>query len=256
MLSIFNDEEFELAGKKFDALDPEVQEMILSRTLITYTIISENVTDEEIEDLFFRMNNGTGLSVAHKTKPLMGTEWAKRIVKVGNHDLFNRNIAAFSPAQLKSEGHLIAIMQTMMMMDDYAYKNVSQRVISEYGETFKEDNKRKVELLDKVEKALDYLDQTFSSKQGFLLKKVNFPMTVLTAIDAMEKGIKHEMFNEWAYEFTEACKTKESIGFFPTTYMDYSGIGSTDLPKALGRLKEMKRHFNDYLTYNKAKATV
>jgi hypothetical protein len=246
-----NDEEFELAGKKFEALDPEVQEMVLSRTLITYTINSENVTDEEIEDLFFRMNNGTGLSVAHKTKPLMGTEWAKRIVNIGNHDLFNRNIAAFSPAQLKAEGHLIAILQTMMMMDDYAYKNVSQRVISEYGETFKEDTERKIELLDNVEKALDYLDQTFSSKQGFLLKKVNFPMTVLTAIDAIEMGIKHEMFAEWAYEFAEACKSKQSVGFFPTSYMNYSGIGSTDLPKALGRLKEMKRHFNEYLKYNK-----
>lgn len=248
-----DDNEFEIAGKKFDALDIEVQEMILSRSLITYTINSENVTDEEIEDLFYRMNNGTGLTIAQKSKSLMGTKWAKRVVKVGEHDLFKKKVAAFSSAQLKSEAHLIAIMQTMMMMDDYMYKNVSQKVISEYSQTFKSDSDHKLELLDKVVGALDYLVNVFNKKESFLLKKVNFPMTLLTTIDAIDKGIEYDVFTDWVATFKEACKAKGSITHSPTTYMEYSGVGTTDRPKADGRLNEMKRHFNDYLELHNAK---
>lgn len=244
---VIEGEEFELAGKKFDALADEVQEMILSRTLISYTINSENVTDEEIEDLFFRMNNGTGLSTAHKSKALMGTEWAKRIVAVGNHEVFKDSIHGFSATQLKSDAHLTTIMQAMMMMDQYPYKNVSQKVISDYGKTFKDDTDQKIELLDQVKHALDYLRQVFDKKENFLLKKVHFPMTLLTAIEAIKKDIKPSDFADWAYTFKEACKSKQSITHFPTNYMDYSGVGSTDRPKADGRMNEMIRHFNDYL---------
>ena len=251
-----DDEEYNIAGKKFDALDFEVQEMIQSRTLITYTINSENVTDEEIESLFFRMNNGTALSIPQKSKPLMGTEWAKRIVEVGNHDVFEKKIAAFSPAQLKSEGHLIAIMQSMMMMDSFDYKNVSQKIISDYGQTFKDDSERKLELLLQVDKALDYLVEVFNKKEQFLLKKVHFPMTVLTAIEAIDRGIGAKAFADWAVTFKEACKAKESITHSPTNYMEYSKVGTTDRPKADGRLIEMKRHFNEYIEIHNIVDTV
>lgn len=253
---LIDGEEFPLAKKYFKELAVEVQEMILSRTIHTHILNSETATDELIEDLFFRMNNGTGLSIAQKAKPLMGTNWAKRLKLAGEHVLI-KELAAFSASQIRSDGHIIAIMQTMMMIDEiYNYKNVTQSVISEYGQTFRTDEERKFELLKRVVKSMDYLTEVFSNKQSFLLKKVNFPMTLLVAMYASENSIEYDVFSDWAESFKEACKSNDSITHIPTSYMDYSGNGSTDRYKADGRMKEMKRHFEQYLEIHNVKLAV
>lgn len=241
-------ESFEIAERKFSELDDEVREMIQSRTILTYTLDSEFVSDEEIEDLFFRMNNGSALTIQQKSKALMGVEWATRITDAGNHKLITE-LAAFSKTQLNSDGHLTAILQSMMMMDDrFDYKNVSQKVISEYSNTFKEDSEHKQELLKKVVGAMDYLLEVFDKKQSFFLKKVHFPMTILTAIRAIEMNVTPEEFYSWTIAFREAVKPDQpSISMHPTKYGDYTGTGSTDRPKAIGRLEEMRQNMELYI---------
>lgn len=243
-----DNEEYELAGKTFSELDEEVQDMILSRTILTYTLDGEMVSDEEIEDLFFRMNNGSALTIQQKAKALMGVEWATKLTELGEHKLI-QELGAFSASQLKAEGHLTAILQTMMMMDDKYddYKNVSQRVISQYTTTFKEDKENKLELFNKVNEAMDYLLNVFDKKERLLLKKVHFPMTILTTIRAIEKEIEPESFYSWTIGFKEAFKPKgESVTNVPTNYVDYTGTGSTDRHKAIGRKEEMIRHMEEY----------
>lgn len=241
-------EEFEIDGHLFSELAEEVQEMIYSRTILTYTIDSEFVTDEEIEDLFFRMNNGSALTVQQKSKALMGVEWATKITNAGNHRLISE-LAAFSKTQLKSDGHLTAILQTMMMLDDsYHYKNVSQNVISDYATTFKENPEGKAELLEKVVSGMDYLLGVFDKKENFLLKKVHFPMTLITAIRAKEMNVDTESFYGWSMTFKEDLKSDQTtIYSLSTKYLEYTGTGSTDRPKAIGRMEEMLKHFEAYL---------
>ncbi len=240
-------EEFEVADKFFSELDAEVQDMILSRSILTYTVAEESTSDEEIEDLFFRMNNGSPLTVTQKAKALMGVQWAERITKVGNHTLIE-DIAAFSKTQLKADAHLTAIIQTMMMLDDYNYKNVSQKIISEYTQSFKSDSEKKIQLLEEVEKSLDYLIHVFNKKEPVLLKKVNFPMTVIAARKAIADNISHDDFYNWSIAFKEAIKENaDSITYISTDYKDFTGTGSTDRHKADGRMKEMLRHLSAYM---------
>ncbi|MCY8056488.1 DUF262 domain-containing protein [Bacillus inaquosorum] len=250
--------EYEMEGKFFEELDEEVQDAILSAGLLCYTIDANTASDEEIEDLFFRMNNGSPLTIQQKAKAHMGVEWATRIQELGNHVLVTE-LSAFSKTQIVSEGHLTAIIQTMMMMDDsFHYKNVSQKVISEYTETFKEDTERKLLLCEKVKDAMDYLVDVFSSKEKLLLKKVHFPMTLVTALRAKELEIEPEDFRDWVLAFKEAFKpskkkdgTENTITIIPTNYKDFTGKGTTDRDKAEGRMKEMVRHFEEYAKVHK-----
>ncbi|MEK6190616.1 MAG: DUF262 domain-containing protein [Carnobacterium alterfunditum] len=241
-------EYFLIAGMLFSELDEEVQEMISSRTILTYTLDAETTSDEEIEDLFFRMNNGSALTIQQKSKALMGVEWATRLTNAGNHKLIEE-LSAFSKTQMKSDGHLTAILQAMMMMDkEYNYKNVSQKVISEYATTFKEDTKRKEALLNTVIQGMDYLLNVFDKKESVLLKKVHFPMTIITAITAITENVEHEEFYGWSIAFKDAINPKaESVSYIPTSYLDYTGSGTTDRPKADGRKDEMVRHFKEFV---------
>ncbi|MEC1158735.1 DUF262 domain-containing protein [Cytobacillus horneckiae] len=244
--------DYELAGKTFDELDEVIQDLILSRTLLTYTIDGELVTDEEIEDLLYRLNNGTPMTLQQKSKALMGIEWASTINKLGNHP-FIHELAAFSKTQLRTEGHITALVQTMMMLDKgFEYKNVTQSVISEYMQSFRTDSESKMELLEKVRGAMDYLTNVLTRKESTLLRKIHFPMVLMTAIDAQEQNIEHDQFAEWMMYFKEAIKPQQEQTIIeeydvPTNYREFMGSGSTDKSKAIGRLNEMKRHMKEYV---------
>ncbi|MCM3227553.1 DUF262 domain-containing protein [Terribacillus saccharophilus] len=247
-------EEFELAGKKFSELDEAVQDSILSKSILSYTIDGETADDEEIEDLFFRMNNGSSLTKQQKAKAQMGTEWAKTIQKLGEHS-FITNLAAFSKTQLVKDSHLTALMQTMMMMDEHTtYKDVTSSSIASYGLEFKDDSEYKEELVEKIDKAMDYLSEVFDKKEKVLLKKVNFPMTLITAVDALEKQVNTEEFYEWTVMFKKNLDKKFDFGtvsddevFVTTDYLEYTGNGSTDKHKADGRLNAMRQNFSEYI---------
>ncbi|MEN1969657.1 DUF262 domain-containing protein [Lentibacillus sp. N15] len=245
-------EDYEIAGKLFSELDEEVQDMILSRSILTYTLDGDMVTDEEIEDLFFRMNNGSALTTQQKAKALMGTKWAIRLTELGNHQLI-QEFGAFSKTQLKADGHLAAIIQTMMMIDNsFEYNNVSQKTLSDYSVTFKDDLEYKSELLKKVEQGMDYLVNCFDKKETLLLKKVHFPITLITGLKAIEMNVSSEGFSEWAVDFKHAFKPKKnSEPRITTNYEEFTGSGSTRKEKADGRMNEMLRHMEEFVKTKK-----
>lgn len=248
-------EEYELAGKTFDELDEEVQEMILSRSILCYTIDGETADDDEIADLFYRMNNGTPLSTQQKSKALMGIEWAEIINELGEHPLIH-NLSAFSKPQIKSEAHHASLIQTMMMLDEnYEYKDATQASIATYAKTFKDqsdDNDKRV-LVEKVREAMDYLLEVLDKKEKFMLKKVHFPMTLITALEAKKMNINGDSFYEWMNTFKNAVDPKSQMeitefeeDFIPTDYLQYSGKGTTDKKKVVGRMTEMIKHMKAY----------
>jgi len=248
---IIEGETYEIAGKYYSELDEEVQQMIVSRSILTYTVDMKTTTEEEIEELYYRLNDGCPLTVQQKAKALMGVEWSTRFNELGNHRLIHEK-AAFSETQLKTEGHITAIIQGMMMQDPaFDYKNVSSTIISKYASGFKSDKENKLALYEKVVTAMDYLSEVFAQKEKILLRKVHFPMMVITASQAVENKVPVNVFEGWVTSFKTAFKPKDSsIIEIPTNYVEYTGKGSTDRHKADGRMNEMLRHFNVYLEMN------
>lgn len=238
-------EEFEVGGKFFAELDEEVQDMIQSRNILTYTVDRDMITDDEIEELFYRMNNGVTLTTQQKSKARMGIGWAEKLNELSKNE-FILEKCSFSKQQLKTEGHHTAVLQTMMMLDGgYDFANASQKVISEYSCTFKNDQYNKEELFENVLKGMNYLNNAFDKKETLLLKKVNFPMTVLVAIEAEERGISSDKFLEWSKDFKKAYK-KSGDCLVESNYAYYTGNGSVKKEKVLGRYDEMKNHLNKY----------
>ncbi|MHC6167508.1 GmrSD restriction endonuclease domain-containing protein [Bacillus velezensis] len=249
-------QEYELAGKTFDELDEEVQEMILSLNILCYTIDGETADDDEISDLFYRMNNGAPLSTQQKSKALMGVEWAEIINDLGEHPLIH-NLSAFSKAQIRSEAHHSSLIQTMMMLDEnegnYEFKDATQNSLSEYAKTFKDHSDEKMLLVERVREAMDYLLEVLDKKEKFMLKKVHFPMTLITALEAKKMNINGDSFYEWMNTFKNAVDPKSQMeitefeeDFIPTDYLQYSGKGTTDKKKVVGRMTEMIKHMKAY----------
>jgi Protein of unknown function DUF262 len=232
--------EYELAGKTFSELEEDVQDAILSYTLLIYKM--DEITDEQIEELFFRLNNGTPLSKQQKAKAKMGTAWAEKIQKLVKHPMMTEK-ASFTELQKRKADHETAILQTMMLLDNnYEWKSISSNDVFEYAQTFKGDNSKDV-LVEKILKAMDYINEAFQEKETVLLKKIHFPMTLLTAMKAMEMGIDPIRFSDWKEEFKKSLKRKGKIS---TNYKYYSGAGSVKKEKTLGRIKEMQEHMEKF----------
>lgn len=248
-------QEHEVEGKVFSELSEDVQDMILSRMVTVYTIDGAIATEEEIEDLFFRMNNGKALTQQQKSKAKMGIEWAKKFDELAKHPLITE-FASFSKTQINGDKHVTAIQQAMMMMDDsFDYKNVSEKVIADYGTTFKEDKDTKEFLFERVKEGIEYLHKVVEEKEKVLMKKVHFPMLLLTAIEAIDNKVTAYEFRSWMAKFKEEFAKKEenpvSQVSLKTNYVEYTGKGTTDRFKADGRLKEMKRHMIAYMNVHK-----
>lgn len=236
---------FIIAGKFYSELDEEVVDMISSRNILTYTVDRDSISDDEIEELFYRMNNGVTLTVQQKSKARMGIVWATKLNELGDKEFF-RTKCSFSKNQLRTEAHHTAILQSMMMLDStFVYANASQRVISNYAETLKESDSYKEELFEKVCTSIEYLNNAFDKKESLLLKKVNFPMTVLSALFAMESGIDSKDFYKWSLDFKKAYKGESSD--VDTDYVIYTGTGSVKKEKVDGRMDEMKKHLGSFL---------
>ncbi|MGE8001379.1 hypothetical protein ACQKOF_22570 [Lysinibacillus sp. NPDC093190] len=107
----------------------------------------------------------------------------------------------------------------MMQDPAFDYRNVSSTIISKYASGFKSDKENKLALYEKVVTAMDYLSEVFAQKEKVLLRKVHFPMKVITARQAVENKVPVNVFEGWVTSFKTAFKPKDSsIIEIPTNY--------------------------------------
>lgn len=247
-----------LAGLTFDELSKNAQNAILNFALDICKI--EDATDEEIEDMFFRLNNGTPLSKQQKAKAKMGRDWATKIQGLVKHDLITKK-ASFTPLQIRKADHETALLQTMMLIDPtHELKSISSNDVFAYSQTFRDDAENKESIVKKLVDVMDYLDNAFETKESVLLKKVHFPMTMLTAMMAMERKLDPIKFRDWRAEFKKSLKaTPEDLlseDIIATDYKNFGGAGSVKKEKTLGRVNAMKEHLEKYVNKKVAKGSV
>lgn len=242
-----DDEDYELAGKYFDDLEEEVQDKIRDFSLQIYKI--DEATDEEVEEMLYRLNNGTPMSKQQKAKAKMGNVWAGKIKELTDHNMMKEK-ASFTELQLRKADDETALLQTMMLIDDsYEWKSISSNDVFDYAQSFKNDDSKDA-IIEKIKATMDYLDKAFDGKESVLLKKVHFPMTMLTAMKAMEDERHHLRFSDWKEEFKKALKSKSEIR---TQYKNYGGAGSVKKEKTIGRINEMQSHLDRYFANSNAK---
>lgn len=242
-----DEEEYELAGKKFSELDSELQENINNFGFSIYNL--EGNSDEEVEEFFLRINGGESLSKNQNTKAKVGV---KTMEKLNNYlnDWFFSHICNFSGAQYKNEVDLCALLQCMMMVDvnagRYDFVSFSENDAQAYGEFIHDGINEETEAT--VTKVLDYLNEAFaeiSSKEKWL-RKTHIPMVFLTAQKAMEDNIDADSFYGWFVNFAYDYYNPEC------EYAQFCGAGSVKKAKVYGRINTMISHFDDYFNLNQS----
>lgn len=226
---------YEIAGKYFEDLDEDVQQEILRFRFNIQAF--EDVTDEMIEDIFFRLNNSTPLTKSQKARPLMGVENSIFINDILAGRFFTEK-CTFSKMQLKRSDDMCTLLQGMMLLDnkyrDYDFSSISADEVMNYSQYIK--NNCPDECKDRLKRIIGFLNNVFYMKDKNL-KKVNIPVLFLIADKALAESITGTNFRRWYNSFFEEHKKEYNL---------YCSSGSIKKEKTLGRIEIMTRYFDEY----------
>lgn len=226
---------YEIAGKYFEDLDEDVQQEILRFRFNIQAF--EDVTDEIIEDIFFRLNNSTPLTKSQKARPLMGVENSIFINDILAGRFFTEK-CTFSKMQLKRSDDMCTLLQGMMLLDnkyrDYDFSSISADEVMNYSQYIK--NNYPDECKDRLKRIIGFLNNVFYMKDKNL-KKVNIPVLFLIADKALAESITGTNFRRWYNSFFEEHKKEYNL---------YCSSGSIKKEKTLGRIEIMTRYFDEY----------
>ncbi|PLS15045.1 hypothetical protein CVD28_24505 [Bacillus sp. M6-12] len=229
----------EIVGKTFSEL-PESFQKVLSQTTFTITRF-ENITDEEIEEMFFRLNNGVPLKAIESTRVLLGTENMKTVENLSDHSFFLNKASISRNRYTDQESALHLVMLTKNRQTGFSSKELRSFV-----EGYKKEP-LETELVEEVQSRLDFLDEAFPKKKKYI-KKIHLPMIYHLVQRAKDKGISPEYFGLWADEFYKELE-KESL------YSQACQSGSAKRENVQIRLNEIEKAFEQsFNVYEKNEA--
>lgn len=229
----------DLANMKFEDLNEECQDVIKGYRFNITCI--EEATEEEVEEIFRRLNNSTPLSPIQKCRSVMGSDLARWCKEQCNHPFFQYSVS-LTLAQARREADLEVLLQSMLLLDarheGYDYKAISTAEVTKYCKNIRgkyNEDKRRM-----IEEILDYLFSAFTEKHKFF-KKSNIPMGVVLAKVALENNVKAEDFFDFIDAFSEGLST---------AYMEGMGSGNIKRAKTEMRLLAIHKEFVDYQEIN------
>lgn len=225
---------------------------------LSVTMYDSVITEEEIEELVYRLNNGKAMSSIQRTKARLGGNLIDRVQGLVNHD-FTKNIASFTVAQLKNEKDLELILTLLYLAEYDEFSDMdlpttmSAAFVAKYGETLKNKEAETIDMM--FEKTTSVLDYLYSSVNGliedkdiknFFKKPVHILPVFMTALTAIEKGTTETDFGEFLELFVTQFFDKSDDStktIYVDTYTKNTGAGSTKRTLLSSRIDAMKDGF-------------
>lgn len=218
--------EYDISGKFYSELDEELKEKLKDNELSV--IMLTDCTDEEIEDQFYRLNNGTALTKDQKTRVILGDDLASFVDRQEQKDVFTKK-SYFTSLQRKRGEVQTCILQTLMLVMDFSFKNFNNDSVMEFAEWFRHNHKKSD--LEYCEEIFDKLNAAIidGGRPNKLMKKTNIPILAYHIQTIDEIGISIEEYGKWIQRFFDEYSTD-------CVYASYCGQSSTSKAKVKARL--------------------
>lgn len=232
---VYDGFEHDLADMKFEDLADELQDEILGYRLSIFCL--EDCSDEEVEEIFARLNNSTPLSAIQKCRSVMGSDLARWCKEMCDSDFYQHSVN-LTLAQVRREADLETLLQSMLLLDSRHegyddWKAISTAEVTKYCKHIRgtyNDDKRLM-----IMEILEYLSKAFPNQHKFL-KKSNVPTIIVLAKLALENDISAEDFRRFINSFSNSI----CLAFEENT-----GSGNVKRAKTEGRLKAIAAVFAD-----------
>lgn len=218
-------EEYE--GKYFNDLPEEVQDEIISYSLTVYYF--EDITDEEVNEMFYRLNNGKPLTAIELTR--VKTKSFEKIKQLAAHPIFTDALKESQINRYTNEDIVIKAL-IMLNVDKPSLKN-------DFVRPWVTETEITVEMAEKVSKALSRLmavhDVLEASGGIKAAKKLYFRTHLISFVPLVLEHDAEEMVSFIRWFFTPAKGVTQSF-----IYNTHSSSGANSQSAVEMRDKEIR----------------
>lgn len=230
-----NIEDINVSGKLFKDLPKNLQDEINDFSFTFCNI--KNMSDDERDEIFRRLNNGIGLTTYELTRALSRSSTLDIIRTYSQNSFFKNKINITDTARNRYGDEEIIIQCLIYLMDkDISF---SSKDIKEFALELKTNGIPK-DILDKLNNICDYLDKVFPEYCKYL-RKVHISSIVYVADKAIGKCINVDDFRKWLdIMFTK--RNKVSV-----IYSSSCSSGSAKKENVIRRKNEITEQFNKFI---------
>lgn len=205
--------EYEIAGKKFSQLAPEVQDKINLYEVNIYQFT--DCTDYDIREMYRRQNNGRPLTATQKRTAIEAPDLSEIVFNIADHPVFEK---LFSPSRIKSDAPRDCVREIFMLLEsenDKDYLSFRRADIDTFVKEYTGDSIDS-EKVDSIVKTLDELD---CRVEKLNINATSVPMIIAAAVKVLTENKDFNTFVGKIQEFIDTYDTNEE-------YKAYCGSGT------------------------------
>ena len=227
--------EYEIAGKKFSKLDEVVQSRFNDRDISIITMT--DATEEEISDIFERINMGHQLTNGQKRSTIQSKEVREIVYSLAAHPFFEK---VLSVAQFKKNLDRDIVIQCLMLTEKTdknnftSFKSVDMnKFIEYYNDKIAAPNEKSFaeKKIDNLRKALDKLNEELP--EDIKIKISTIPMCVHGMYRMVRDSKSTSKYIEWLNGFLASYDTN-------LDYLQYCSNATSSAEMVNGRLQFFK----------------
>lgn len=192
--------EEDINDMKFSELAEEYRDLILSYTFTIYYY--DGITDEQINEMFYRLNNGKPLSAIELSRAkAKSLDVIRRLAK---HELFTSTLTEAALAKYVADD-LVVKTYVMLFTDTYDLSSKNVRCVIENTEITEEQEERMTETFDAYFELYREVVEMSKSVAKKLIQKVNLLSMMPVVNDETDASTVIKFFENVSDEYKETC---------------------------------------------------
>lgn len=248
LLNVETDEgedEVDLNGATYNTLPPYIKDIIDGYTF-TMIILEEDVTEERIADIFFRLNNYKPMTAIELTRAKAVSQ--QKIVRIASNKLFTDSMTAKALESYKNED-LVIKSYIMLHTETPSLMTKDVRPLISTMEITDEEEKQLTSIFDRIQKMYYIIYGDGKDKKAVqIAKRLVRPTHMISVIPfiwrSIEENLTDEQTADWFRGFFEGKGRKATAN---EIYNKYAGQGSMKKDSIKKRSVELGKSWDKWL---------
>lgn len=251
-------EEVDITGKTYSELSEDFKDIINNYSLTVYYF--ENMADDEVAEMFYRLNNGKPLSGIVMTR--CKAKSLKTIMELGQHKLFKDNMTEKAMGRYTNED--IVIKSYMMLTQPRSEICLDTKVVRPMTQTV-EFTDKDVDMLNAVfdrlvavhAELLERAEANADKTQEKIAKRMLVRTHMISLVPIVWKSIKNQInvftLADWVEKFFTGKAGKISVS---EKYNSNSSNGSNHHAQVEARWSAMEDSYGAFIAKEKKEKTI
>lgn len=228
-------ESIDINGMKFSDLNDELRDRVIVASFsINYF---DDMTDDEVAEMFYRLNNGKPLSAIVMTR--CKAKSLDKIRELGQHQLFKSTLTAKAMERYTNED--IVIKSWMMLhtpLDEICLDTKVVRPVMQNVELTDDDVKELNHVFDRILAAFNAIESRKIAKK--LVTRTHMISAIPFVKKSIDDGMRTDQFAEWFEDFFGGNSTEYN------EYIANASQGANHHGQVVARYNAMESSYENY----------